>query len=119
MRLAELLGPDVLEIVREDPSALKEGLWDFNPADLSELLDALPREDRVRVLENLSPAQVGSILAFEGGETLKIALTRLSPEALAASLDTLEPDDAARLLSFLSEEKRAPVLNKMTARDAA
>ena len=119
MRLAELLGPDVLEIVREDPSALREGLWDFNPADLSELLDALPREDRVRVLENLSPAQVGSILAFEGGETLKIALTRLSPDALAASLDTLEPDDAARLLSFLSEEKRAPVLNKMTARDAA
>ena len=119
MRLAELLGPDVLEIVREDPSALREGLWDFNPADLSELLDALPREDRVRVLENLSPAQVGAILAFEGGETLKIALTRLSPDALAAALDTLEPDDAARLLSFLSEEKRAPVLTKMTARDAA
>lgn len=119
MRLAELLGPDVLEIVREDPSALSEGLWDFNPADLSELLEALPREDRVRVLQNLAADQIGAVLVFEGGETLKLALTRLTPERLAAALDTLEPDDAARLLGFLSEEKRAPILQRMHVRDAA
>ena len=40
-------------------------------------------------------------------------------KALAAALDTLETDDAARLLSFLTQEKRLPVLAAMSAKDAA
>ncbi|MBL8113292.1 MAG: magnesium transporter, partial [Acidobacteria bacterium] len=119
MRLGTLLGPDVLEIVREDPSALREGLAEFHPADVADLLDEIPREDRVRVLENLDAATLGNLLVYLGGESLKIALTRLSHDLLAKALDTLEPDDGARLLSFLPEEKRFPVLNKMSALDAA
>ncbi len=119
MKLGSILGPDVLEIVRDDPEALDEGLKDLHPADIADLLLEIPREDRLRVLEHLEPELLGQVLSFLGGGVLKLVLTRLPHKKLALALDTLEPDDAARLLSFLGEEKRYPVLSNMSARDAA
>ena len=118
MRIGELLGPDVLEIVKDDPAALREGLWDFHPADVADLLSAIPREDRIPVLAQLRDEQLGGVLSYIGGGVLRMALTRLPPAKIAAALDTLEPDDAARLLSFLPEERRLPVLSRMSAKDA-
>lgn len=119
MRIGDLLGPDVLEIVRDDPAALREGLWDFHPADVADLLAAIPREDRIPVLAQLRDEQLGGVLSYIGGGVLRMALTRLPPAKIAAALDTLEPDDSARLLSFLPEGRRVPVLNRMSAKDAA
>jgi len=118
VRIGELLGPDVLEIVKDDPAALREGLWDFHPADVADLLSAIPREDRIPVLAQLRDEQLGGVLSYIGGGVLRMALTRLPPAKIAAALDTLEPDDAARLLSFLPEERRLPVLSRMSAKDA-
>ena len=119
MRIGELLGPDVLEIVRDDPAALREGLMEFHPADVADLLAAIPREDRIPVLEQLHEDQLGGVLSYLGGGVLRMALTRLPPAKIAQALDSLEPDDSARLLSFLPEERRLPVLNRMSAKDAA
>lgn len=119
MRLGSVLGPDVLEIVRDDPASLREGLSDFHAADVADLLYEIPREDRLHVLSNLDEEQLGPVLSYLGGGVLRLALTRLPYGKLARALDALEPDDAARLLSFLPEEKRIPVLSQMSARDAA
>ncbi len=119
MRLGSVLGPDVLEIVKDDPAALREGLRDFHPADVADLLAEIPREERIQVLVHLEESQLGHVLSYLGGGVLRLALLRLPPALLAKALDALEPDDAARLLSFLAEEKRIPVLSQMSARDAA
>ena len=119
MRLGSLLGPDVFEIVRDDPSSLREGLREFHAADVADLLDEMPPEYRLRVLENLDETQLGHVLTYGSGGVLKVALTRLDTKKLAAAMDAVEPDDAARLLSFLSEGRRIPVLQNMSARDAA
>lgn len=118
MRLSDIAGPDVAEIVREDPAALGEGLAAFHPADISELLTGLRREDRVRVLEHLDDETLGDTLTYADGETLKLALLRLAPKRIAAALDHLEPDDVASALSVVAEEKRSPILDAMTKRDA-
>jgi magnesium transporter len=119
VRIGDLLGPDVLEIVRDDPAALREGLREFHPADVGDLLAAIPREDRIPVLEQLHEEQLGAVLSYLGGGVLRMALTRLPPSKIAMALDSLEPDDSARLLSFLPEGRRLPVLNRMSAKDAA
>lgn len=119
MRLRDIAGPDVAEILREDPAALGEGLSVFHPADIAELVQGLTREDRVRLLEQLDRAILGSVLTYLDGETLKIALNRLPAARLGAALDLVESDDAAKVLSLLPEEKRAPILDAMPARDAA
>jgi magnesium transporter len=119
MHLGDLLGPDVLEILREDPGAVRDALATMHPADVAEVLSGLPREDRLRVLEQLDSSHLGRTLAYADGETVKTALNRLAPQELAAALDHLEPDDAANILSAIPEEKRAPILGKMKAGDAA
>ncbi|MCC6133276.1 MAG: magnesium transporter [Acidobacteria bacterium] len=119
LKLGTILGPDVLEILRDDPEALGEGLRDFHPADIADLLYEIPREDRLTVLEHLDSDILGQVLTYLGGGVLRLALTRLPHKMLGRALDTLEPDDGARLLSFLPEEKRLPVLANMSARDAA
>ena len=119
MNLGELLGPDVLEIMQEDPGAVREALAMMHPADVAEVISGLPREDRLRVLQQLDPAHLGNALSYADVETVKIALTRLASDVLAAALDQIEADDAAEILSAIPEEKRAPILQKMQAGDAA
>ena len=119
MRLAEIIGADVVEIARENPDAIREGLRAFHPAEIADLVESLHREDRLRILEALSEEALGKVLTYLDGETLKVALTRLQTRPLANALDEMEVDDAARLLSILPEEKRVPLLDAMTAPDAA
>jgi magnesium transporter len=119
MRLSDIAGPDVAEIIREDPAALGEGLSVFHPADIADLLQGLTREDRVRLLEHLDDETLGNTLSYADGETLKLALSRLTPQRLASALDVLEPDDAASVLSLVPEEKRSPILDAMTTGEAA
>ena len=119
MHLGELLGPDVVEILREDPGAVSEALAAMHPADVAEVVSGLPREDRLRVLAPLDGRHLGDTLVFADGETVRHVLNRLAPEKLAAALDHLEADDVATILSAIPEEKRAPILEKMRAGGAA
>lgn len=118
MKIASLLVHDVVEIARVDPQALREGLSGFHAADLAELLDEMDREDRVTVMQNLDAVKLGETLVYAGGETVKLALTRIPSNLIAPALDGLEPDDAVSLLSFLPEERRLPLLKAMSARHA-
>lgn len=118
MHLGDLLGPDVLEIMREDPGAVGEALAAMHPADVAEVISSLPREDRLRVMQQFDPVHLGAMLSYADGETVKLGLTRFAPDVLARALDQLEADDAASVLSAVPEEKRAPILEKMRASDA-
>ena len=119
MNLGELLGPDVLEILHEAPEAVRDALMSMHAADVAEVISGLPREDRLRVLEQLDPPHLANTLTYADGETVKTALNRMRTEVLAAGLDALEADDAARILSAIPEEKRAPILQRMSASDAS
>lgn len=115
MKIATLLVNDVVEIARVDPDALRDGLSVLHGADLAELLEEIDREDRVTVMRHLEPAKLGETLSYAGGETVKLALTRLPADLLGPALDTLEADDAVSLLGFLPEERRVPLLGGMSA----
>ncbi len=119
MHLGELLGPDIVDVLREDPSAVMSVLSEVHPADLAEILASLGREDRLRVLEQFDIAKLAETLTFLDGETVKLLLVRTPPKKLASALDQLESDAVVNLLSALPEEKRAPVLDMMQAGDAA
>lgn len=119
MELGEILGHDVLEILRQDPAALREVLHEMHPADVADIASTLPREDRLRLLEQLDAAHLGEALTYADGETLKVVLQRIPPKVLGAALDRVEADDVARLLAILPEEKRVPILESMKAGDAA
>jgi magnesium transporter len=119
MSLAKVIGPDIEELIRENPKELAAAVANIHPADLAELLDDLPREDRVVLFEALPPEQGAAVLSELKGETLRLILHRASPAKLGAELDRLPADEVTFLLEHLTQRQRESIVAKMSPRDAA
>ena len=119
MSLAKVIGPDIEELIRENPRELAAAVKDLHPADIAELLDELPREDRIVLFEALPTDQGSAVLSELKGETLRLVLHRASPLKLGAELDRLPADEVTFLLEHLTQRQREAILEKMSPRDAA
>ncbi|HTO76229.1 MAG TPA: magnesium transporter [Thermoanaerobaculia bacterium] len=119
MSLAKVIGPDIEELIRENPQELPAAIAELHPADIAELMDELPRDDRIVLFEVLPPERGAAVLSELKGETLRVVLHRASPEKLGSHLDRLPPDEVTFLLEHLSQRQREAVLAKMSPRDAA
>ncbi len=119
MSLAKVIGPDIAELIRENPAELPAAVASIHPADLAELLDDLPGEDRLTLFEALPSEQGAAVLSELKGETLRLVLHRASPAKLGAELDRLPADEVTFLLEHLSQRQREAILQKMSPRDAA
>jgi magnesium transporter len=92
---------------------------DLHPADIAELLDELPEEERLILFEALPPDQGAAVLSELKGETLRLILHRASPEKLGPQLDRVPGDEVTFLLERLTQRQREALLQKMSPRDAA
>ena len=119
MSLAKVIAPDIEELIRENPQELAAAVAAIHPADLAELLDDLPREDRLVLFEALPVDQGAALLSVLKGESLRLILHTASPAKLGPMLDRLAPDDVTDLLEHLTQRERETILAKMSARDAA
>jgi magnesium transporter len=119
MSLAKVIGPDIEELIRDNPKELAAAVANIHPADLAELLNDLPREDRVVLFEVLPPEQGASVLSELKGETLRLVLHRTSPSKLGPELDRLPADEVTFLLEHLTQRQREGIVAKMSPRDAA
>jgi magnesium transporter len=119
MSLAKVIGPDIEELIRENPRELPAAVANIHPADLAELLDDLPSEDRLTLFGALPPEQGAAVLSELKGETLRLILHRASPAKLGAELDRLPADEVTFLLEHLTQRQREAILEKMSPRDAA
>ena len=119
MSLAKVIGPDIEELIRENPQELPAAIAELHPADIAELMDELSRDDRIVLFEVLPPDRGAAVLSELKGETLRVVLHRASPEKLGTYLDRLPPDEVTFLLEHLSQRQREAVLAKMSPRDAA
>ena len=119
MSLAKVVGPDIEELIREHPEQLPAALASMHPADIAEILDDLPREDRLTLFEALPTEQGSALLSELKGETLRLVLHRASPSKLGAELDRLPADEVTFLLEHLTQRQREAILAKMSPRDAA
>jgi len=119
MSLAKVIGPDIEELIRENPKELAAAVSAIHPADLAELLDDLPREDRVTLFEALPIEQGAELLSVLKGEKLRLILHTASPTRLGQMLDRLAADDVTDVLEHLTQRQREAILEKMSPRDAA
>ena len=119
MSLAKVIGPDIEELIRENPRELPAAVAAIHPADLAELLDDLSSEDRLTLFEALPTEQGAAVLSQLKGETLRLILHRASPAKLGAELDKLPADEVTFLLEHLTQRQREAILAKMSPRDAA
>src|ERR1700694_1202608 len=119
MSVAKLIGPDIEEMIRENPQELAAALADLHPVDVAELMEDLPRGDRVLLFESLPPERGAAVLSELKGETLRLLLHEASPEQLAPKLDLPPADEVTFLLEHLTQRQRETLLARMSPRDAA
>src|ERR1700730_12932220 len=119
MSVAKLIGPDIEELIRENPQELAAALANLHPVDIAELMEGLPRGGRVLLFASLPPDGGAAVLAELKGETLRLILHEASPDKLGPELDLLPADEVTFLLEHLTQRQRETLLARMSPRDAA
>jgi len=97
---------------------LVEFLKRLHPADIADVLDRLPDQDKYKVFAVLDTQVAAEVIAEANNLTRDALLDRLGKNRLTAIVDDLESDDAADLMQELTDEKQDAVLNELPKNEA-
>jgi magnesium transporter len=104
MRLATLLGPDIKQILKEDPDQLQELLDEIHAEDLADIISELEPDEAAQLLARLPAEDAAPIFErLEEHEQEEVAL-EMPPESVAHIASEMAPDDRADFLGALPEE---------------
>jgi magnesium transporter len=104
MRIGQLLGPELKELLREDPEQVRGLLDEIHPEDLADVVGELEPEEAAKLLERL-PAEDAAPIFERLDETEQEELAeKMPPMSVARIASEMEPDDRADLFSALPEE---------------
>jgi magnesium transporter len=113
MRLASLLGPDLRQILKEDPDQVRELLEEIHPEDLADLIGELDADDAAELLSRMPAEDAAPIFErLEEDEQEEIA-ELMPPESVAQIASEMAPDDRADLFSVLPEAMGDAILEKL------
>lgn len=101
--LTEAFYEQVLATLEENPSLLEGMLADLHEADLADLIERLPREQRGELLGHIPFARMGDVITELDEGVREHVLQLLNPADLRDALEELESDDAADIARTLEE----------------
>jgi magnesium transporter len=113
MRLSTLLGPDLKELLKEDPDQVRELLDEIHPEDLADIIGDLDADEAAKLLSRLPAEAAAPIFERlddeEQGEIVEV----MPPESVAHIASEMAPDDRADLFSVLPESVGEVILEKL------
>ena len=113
MRLASLLGPDLKQILKEDPDQVRELLEEIHPEDLADLIGELDADEAAELLARMPAEDAAPIFErLEEDEQEEIA-ELMAPESVAQIASEMAPDDRADLFSVLPEAMGDAILERL------
>lgn len=108
-----LLFPEVLDILKSDPSELNELTEELHPADLADMVARL-EEDEVLVFFSALPVDRAADVAEYVEDSLRASLvTSLDPDRAARIVAAMNPDDRADVMADLDPEPAAAILSRI------
>lgn len=113
MRLASLLGPDLKQVLKEDPEQVRELLDEIHPEDLADLIGALDADEAAELLAHLPAEDAAPIFQRLGEGEQGDIVEVMPPESVAQIASEMEPDDRADLFSVLPESVGDAILEKL------
>ncbi len=99
MRLASLIGPDIKQILKEDPEALRE------------LLDDIHAEDLADIISELEPDEAAELLARIPAEDAAPIFERLDEHEQGELVEQMPPESVAEIASEMSADNRADLFS--------
>jgi magnesium transporter len=113
LRLSNLLAPDLVETLKQDPAQAAELAEELHAADLAELIDGLPDESAVLMLDALPEHHAAAALDAIKGSRRADLFQRLDRSKAARVADGMSADERADLFQSLPEDVRADLLTRM------
>ncbi len=102
-----LLAPDILALLDDDPASVPRETEELHPADLADVVEALPEDRVVAFLTALAPGRAADVLEYLDEDRRGLALEAMTTRQAAALVTEMAPDDRADLLEELAEENEA------------
>ena len=103
MRLSHLLGPDLKQVLEEDPEQVRTLLDEIHPEDLADLVADLDPDVRAQLMARMPAADAAPIFERLDAEEQEERVETMPPESVARIASEMEPDDRADLFSLLPE----------------
>ncbi len=119
MRLAHLLGPELKQLLKEDPDQVRELLSEIHAEDLADLVSELEPDEAAELLERLPAEEAASIFErLEEHEQEELA-DLMPPESVAHIVSEMAPDERADFFSVLPEAVGDKLLETLERVDPA
>ncbi|HVH46252.1 MAG TPA: magnesium transporter [Labilithrix sp.] len=113
MRLASLLGPDLKQVLKEDPDQVRALLDEIHPEDLADLIGELDADEAAELLSRLPAEDAAPIFERLDEEEQGDIAEAMPPESVAHIASEMAPDDRADLFSLLPESVGDVILEKL------
>jgi magnesium transporter len=101
MRLASLLGPDLKQLLKEDPDQVRELLDEIHPEDLADLVGDLEPDEAGELLSRLPAEDAAPIFERLDEQEQEDLVEQMPPESMAQIASEMAADDRADLFSVL------------------
>lgn len=117
MEIGRLIGPELQELLREDPAALGELVEELHPQDVSESLNGLDSEVVSRALASL-PLEFGAQVFERLSEDKQIDLVKeLGVNSTVRLVSEMSVDEAVDFFGLLPEETVNKLLTRLESVD--
>ena len=119
MRLASLLGPDIKQILKEDPDELRALLDEIHAEDLADIISELEPDEAALLLSRLPAEDAAPIFERLEDHEQEELLKEMAPESVAHIASEMAPDDRADLFSMMPEAAGEQLLETLQKMDPA
>ncbi|MDP9037290.1 MAG: magnesium transporter [Myxococcota bacterium] len=104
MRLASLLGPDIKQILKDDPAQVRELLDEIHAEDLADIVSELDPDEAAALLSHLPAEDAAPIFERLDDHEQEELVEQMPAESVAGIASEMAADDRADLFSALSDE---------------
>ncbi len=109
--IASLLAPDILVMLDEAPANVTAETEEMHPADLADVVEALPRERIVAFLGVLPRERAADVLQYLDDDLRTELLEEMTASQAAALVTQMTPDDRADALEELEDDRADEILS--------
>jgi len=103
MRLASLLGPDIKQILKEDPDQIRELLDEIHAEDLADIVSELDPDEAAALLARIPAEDAVSIFERLEDHEQEELVEQMPAESVAEIASEMAADDRADLFSVLPD----------------
>ncbi len=118
MRFATLIGPDLKDLLREEPEHLREVLEEVHPEDLADILNDFDVAEAALLVTHLPPETAAPIFERLDRTRQQEIFARLDPGVSARVVEAMSADDRADLVQDLEPKERTELLERLEPEQA-